>query len=228
MCISHRASWCAPLNARISLVSPPWLAVNIIGSIVGCSDFEEKALLCEWQIVTSGTHWDVVEGEAEGQTHVVEKDVSEGGLRSHRRRQQPVPGGQCRSRGQLWAASDLPRASATTCRLCVLFLVLGWGRCPLYLVPCHVQAGSTPWARADRASSRTAAGLHRRAPPSTGDMTGGGLWRLVAPIRRALFLLFHRGLAATSRAGVAAGRAHAERDMYVLAHTAPAPAPQFE
>lgn len=58
-------------------------SVNIVGQVVGCSDFEETALLCQWRLVAGAAHWSVVAGDTEGQTHVIKKEAGEFGVWCH-------------------------------------------------------------------------------------------------------------------------------------------------
>lgn len=44
--------------------------VHFVGQILGCSDFDQRKLCCQWKIVTDSEHWNLLEGMPDGQTHV--------------------------------------------------------------------------------------------------------------------------------------------------------------
>jgi len=61
-----------PCVARLGLL---FVAVVIVGQIIGASDFDASALSCRWEFVVNDDNWTVVRGEMSGKTHVVEEAV---------------------------------------------------------------------------------------------------------------------------------------------------------
>jgi hypothetical protein len=50
----------------------PFLAVHVIGSLLGAKDFPASSLYCHFAVAARGPHWTLLSGSMEGETHIVE------------------------------------------------------------------------------------------------------------------------------------------------------------
>lgn len=75
MLVVEQAPGSCPLFPGLPVLVLPTLGdmpeVYVLGQILGASDFGPAPLRCRWQLVVGDEHWKSIQGETEGQTHLV-------------------------------------------------------------------------------------------------------------------------------------------------------------
>lgn len=74
--------------SRSSPLVPLFLAVHLVGALVGAAEFAESTIFCRWRFVLGAPGWSVISGDAEGQTQAADVEV--------RRRRRPRPDARAR------------------------------------------------------------------------------------------------------------------------------------